>query len=128
VIKKAGEPDQTLELKKSGNEWSAVFRPYPDLKREYSLEFYGTDSAGNVASSTMQANLFQIVVVGLLTHIFAGVLLVVFLYWAYTRTIKKHKAAVHYESYHPETFGEKLEKWWFGLTKRKPKHFQKKLE
>lgn len=127
LVKTEGMPDRRIDLARNGDEWSSQIVAEPDLKREYSLEFSAEDSAGNGASESMGANLFQIFVVGALAHLFAAALLAVFLYWAYSRTIKKHKVVGHYRSYRPETLGEKLEKFWFDLTRRK-RYQQKKLE
>ncbi len=131
LVTETGGAPQTVELYNAGDgkTWAAAFAPRTDLKAGYSVEFSAADAAGNVQKGVMEANLFQIVVVGLLVHAFAFVLVAIFLYWAYTKTVRKHRLEAHYEGYTAETLGQKIDSFWFrltGLLSRK-RHYQKKL-
>ncbi|MFH0962031.1 MAG: hypothetical protein V1820_05080 [archaeon] len=109
---------KTIELSRNGAIWSGVVVPQADLKLVSEIEIFAEDYAGNRASAKIDEKLFQVVVAGILSHVFGGILLAVFLYWAYSRTLKKRNVTAHFESYKPETFREKLEKFWFDLKRK----------
>gem|GEM_PF-5511492 len=106
-----------IALARDGAVWRGIFSPDKDLGKVSSVEILAVDFANNPSSEKVEHNLFQLVVVGLLSHIFFLVLGSAIIYWMYGATIKKKAVVGHFESYKPETFGEKAEKFWFDLRK-----------
>lgn len=114
---KAVVDGKEMALARDGAVWRGIFSPDADLGKVSSVEISAVDFANNPASEKVEHSLFQLVVVGLLSHIFFLALGLAIIYWMYGATIKKKKVVGHFESYKPETFGEKAEKFWFDLRK-----------
>ncbi len=104
-----------LALARNGAVWRGIFIPDKDFWKTSSIEISAVDFANNPSSEKVEHNLFQLVVVGLLSHIFFLALCLAIINWLYWATIKKKAVVGHFESYKPETLGEKLEKFWFDL-------------